>query len=191
MMQRLTYRNFGDHQTLLLNHTVAADGDPSAQSRGHPLVRAADGTSGPWEIYQQETYAPDANDRWLGSIATDKNGNIVLGFHVSGADVFPSLHYSGRQPSDPLGTLPFGELTLMDGNGAQLNDNFFGDYSQMTVDPSDDCTFWSTGTYYPETGDATIGILELARSGSRSCRPTTPNRHPTPLPRPSRPPQSR
>ena len=138
MMQRLTYRNFGDHQMLLLNHTVAANGDPTQNHAGIRWYELRMGTPGPWEIYQQGTYAPDANDRWLGSIAMDKHGNIALGFHVSGADIFPSLHYAGRRPTDPPGILSQGELTLIDGNGAQLNTSFFGDYSQMTIDPTDD-----------------------------------------------------
>ena len=186
MMQRLTYRDFGDHQMLLLDHTVAADGDPTQNHAGIRWYELRMGTSGPWEIYQQGTYAPDANDRWLGSIAMDRNGNIALGFHVSGANEFPSLHYVGRRPSDPLGTLPLGELTLMDGNGAQLNDSFFGDYSQMAIDPSDDCTFWYTGTYYPATGNAThwhtrIGVFRFA-----NCSPA-PRPRPTPHPRPTPP----
>jgi len=155
MMQRLTYRNFGPRQTLLLNHTVAADGDPShdhAGIRWYELRMTTRGqTRSPWEIYQQGTYAPDANDRWLGSIAMDRMENIALGFSVSGASVYPSLHYTGRRPTDPLGTLPLEELPLIDGGGAQLHGIFFGDYSQMTIDPVDDCTFWYTGTYYPMT----------------------------------------
>ena len=91
MMQRLTYRNFGDHQMLLLNHTVAADGDPTQNHAGIRWYELRMGTTGntsaPWEIYQQGTYAPDASSRWLGSIAMDKNGNIALGFHVSGAQM--------------------------------------------------------------------------------------------------------
>jgi len=155
MMQRLTYRNFGTYQTLLFNHTVAADGD---QSHNHAGIRwyelrkpAGARTRGPWEIYQQGTYAPDVNDRWLGSIAMDVNGNIALGFGVSGHDVYPSLHYAGRRPNDPLGTLPLGELSLIEGGGSQLEELNFGDYSQITLDPVDDCTFWYTGTYYPAT----------------------------------------
>jgi hypothetical protein len=151
MMQRLTYRNFGPYQTLLFNHTVAADGDTSHDHAGirwyelrSQIIRQ---TRGPWEIYQQGTYTPDANDRWLGSIAMDENGNIALGFGVSGQNVYPSLHYAGRRPSDPLGTLPLGEISLIDGDGAQLQEPNFGDYSQMTLDPVDDCTFWYTGTY--------------------------------------------
>lgn len=155
MMQRLTYRNFGPRQTLLLNHTVAADGDPSQSHAGirwYELRMTTRGrTRSPWEIYQQGTYAPDANDRWLGSIAMDRMGNIALGFNVSGANVYPSIHYAGRQPTDPLGTLPLGEMSLIDGGGVQVHGFLFGDYSQMTIDPVDDCTFWYTGTYYPTT----------------------------------------
>jgi hypothetical protein len=184
MMQRLTYRNFGDHQMLLLNHTVAADGDPTHNHAGIRWYELRMGASGPWEIYQQGTYVPDANDRWLGSIAMDKNGNIALGFHVSGAEEFPSLHYAGRQPGDPLGTLPQGEVTLMEGNGAQLNTSFFGDYSQMTVDPTDDCTFWYTGTYYRETGDATHWRTRIGAFRFGDCIPS-PRPRPTPFPRPT------
>jgi hypothetical protein len=153
MMQRLIYRNFGTYQTLLFNHTVAADGDPShdhAGIRWYELRKPAGGrTHGPWEIYQQGTYAPDANDRWLGSIAMDVNGNIALGFGVSGHNVYPSLHYAGRRPTDPLGTFPSGDISLIDGDDVQRQHVEFGDYSQMTIDPTDDCTFWYTGTYYP------------------------------------------
>jgi hypothetical protein len=153
MMQRLVYRNFGTYQTLLFNHTVAADGDPShdhAGIRWYELRKpAGERTHGPWEIYQQGTYAPDANDRWLGSIGMDVNGNIALGFGVSGHNVYPSLHYAGRRPTDPLGTFPSGDISLIDGDDVQRHDVEFGDYSQMTIDPTDDCTFWYTGTYYP------------------------------------------
>jgi len=155
MMQRLTYRNFGTFQTLLFNHTVAADGDPShnhAGIRWYELRKPIRGrTHGPWQIYQQGTYAPDANERWLGSIAMDVNGNIALGFSVSGANLFPSLHYAGRQASDPPGTLPSGDISLIEGAESQHTYINFGDYSQMTIDPTDDCTFWYTGTYYPMT----------------------------------------
>jgi hypothetical protein len=155
MMQRLTYRNFGPRQSLLFDHTVAADGDPSQDHAGirwYELRMTTRGrTRSPWEIYQQGTYAPDANDRWLGSIAIDGMGNIALGFNVSSSSVFPSIYYAGRRSNDPLGTLPLGEISLIDGSGSQHTYTNFGDYSQMTIDPSDDCTFWYTGTYYPAT----------------------------------------
>lgn len=176
MMQRLTYRNFGTYQTLLLNHTVAADGDPSRNHAGirwyELRMKTTGRTRGPWEIYQQGTYAPDANDRWLGSIAMDINGNIALGFNVSGSNMFPSIHYAGRRPNDPLGALPLGEISLIDGGGFQHTYTNFGDYSQMTIDPTDDCTFWYTGTYYPMTNTPNdwhtrIGSFRFANCAGR------------------------
>jgi hypothetical protein len=151
MMYRLSYRNFGRHHTLLFNHTVAADGNPGANHAGVRWYELRMTTDAPWFIYQQGTYAPDANDRWLGSIAMDGRGNIALGFDVSGASAFPSIHYVGRRLHDPLGQLPRREVSMIEGHGAQLGNIFFGDYHQMTVDPTDDCTFWYTNTYYPET----------------------------------------
>jgi hypothetical protein len=155
MMQRLTYRSFGAHQTLLFNHTVAADGDPSQNHAGirwYELRMKTTGRAhGPWQIFQQGTYAPDASNRWIGSIAMDSKHNIAIGFNVSGSTVFPSIHYAGRRPNDPPGAFPL-ELSLIEGNGAQLNRTEYGDYSQMSIDPIDDCTFWYTGTYYPATG---------------------------------------
>src|SRR6202030_2747189 len=90
-------------------------------------------TSVPWFIYQEGTYAPDENDRWLGSIAMDRHGNIALGFDVSGTTEFPSIHYVTRRAGDPSGELPGAEVSIIEGGGAQVGDQiFFGDYSQMT-----------------------------------------------------------
>jgi hypothetical protein len=103
------------------------------------------------EHLSQGTYARDANNQWLGSIAMDRKQNIAISFSVSGATVFPSIRHAGRRSNDPLGTLPLGEISLIDGGGIQHSYTNFGGYSQMTIDPSDDCTFRYTGTYYPTT----------------------------------------
>ncbi|MGH6835940.1 MAG: hypothetical protein ACREC9_10415 [Methylocella sp.] len=118
LMYRLSYRNLA-HETLLLNQTVAADGAPSQNQAGihwYELRKAGDA----WGIYQQGVWAPDDNDRWLGSIAMDDGGNIALGFSVSGTspNADPSIHYVGRQTNDTLGELS-GETSLIDGGGVQ------------------------------------------------------------------------
>jgi len=159
MMYRLAYRTLPDRETLLLNHTVAADGDPSKNHSGLRWYELRKPAGAAWTIYQEGTYAlndfsGNLLDRWLGSIAMDSRGDIALGFDVSSAGVFPSIHYVGRRDSDPLGQLPVAETPLIDGKGLQVGvptDNFFGDYSQMTLDPVDDCTIWYTNTYYPHT----------------------------------------
>ena len=147
LMFRLAYRNYGSYDSLVLNHTVKAgtlDGIRWYEVRNpvnDPVIR------------QQGTYAPDdsATDplyRWLGSVAQDKSGDIALGFSASGVNDFPSLRYTGRAAGDPLGQMTQAEQTLFTGTGPQTEpEGRWGDYSDLTVDPTDDCTFYFTSEY--------------------------------------------
>ncbi|MDE3089177.1 MAG: hypothetical protein KGJ80_07310 [Chloroflexota bacterium] len=145
MMYRLQYRNFGGYDSLVVNHTVwAGDVANHAGVRWYELRRSG----GPWSIRQQGTYAPDASSRWMGSIAMDGQGDLALGYSVSSGSVYPSIRYAGRLAGDPLGTLPQTEATLQAGSGSQTYTNRWGDYTSMSVDPVDDCTFWYTNQYY-------------------------------------------
>jgi hypothetical protein len=109
-------------------------------------IRNPEGT--PPTLYQQGTYTPDSNFRWMPSIAQDKVGNIAVGYSVSGNSMYPAIRYTGRLPSDPLGTMQ-SENSILEGTGAELPGNGrWGDYSAMTVDPLDDCTFWYANEYY-------------------------------------------
>ncbi len=151
LMNRLVYRNFGDRQSLVVNHTVDA-GSGQAGVRWYEIRDAGSG----WSIYQQGTYAPAGTEsRWMGSIAMDHDGNLALGYSVSSSSVYPSIHYTGRLVSDPLGDMSQGEATLIAGSGSQTGSAArWGDYSMMTVDPIDDCTFWYTTEYLQTTGTA-------------------------------------
>ena len=142
-MYRLQYRNFGSYQTLVTNLTVDADGTDHAGVRWFELRK----TGSAWSIYQQGTYAPDGDHRWMGSIAMDKAGNIALGYSVSSHSTYPSVRYAGRLAGDPLGTLPQAETELAAGRSFQAGKNRWGDYSMMALDPVDDCTFWYTQEY--------------------------------------------
>ncbi len=148
LMYRLQYRNFGPYQTMVLNHTVDTDSSDHAGIRWYELRNAGQG----WFIFQQSTYAPDGDHRWMGSIAMDGNGNIALGYSVSGEGTYPSVRYTGRTLSDPLSSLPRLENTLIAGRGSQTHpQSRWGDYSTMSIDPSDDLTFWYTQEYYDIT----------------------------------------
>ncbi len=145
LMYRLQYRNFGDHESLVVNHTVDADGADHAGVRWYEIRNPGSSPS----IYQQGTYAPDADHRWMGSVALDSAGNMALGFSVTGASTFPSIRYTGRLAADPPNVMTLGETDLMVGTGSQTNSSGrWGDYSLMVVDPVDDCTFWYTQEYY-------------------------------------------
>jgi hypothetical protein len=146
-MYRLAYRNMGSHESLLLNHTVNITGDPLAGLAGVRWYEVRNLSAGTPSIYQQGTYAPDANHRWMGSMAMDHVGNVALGYSASSLDTYPSLRYTGRLSSDEPGTMPQGEANLVSGNNSQTLYGRWGDYFSMAVDPVDDCTFWFTGQY--------------------------------------------
>ena len=148
LMQRSAYRNFGDHQAFVVNHSVTAGS--SVGVRWYEIRLDASGNP---TLFQQGTYAPDASYRWLGSIAMDQSGNIALGFSVSSSSLHPGIRYTGRLAGDAAGTMAQGEGTIFTGGGSQGTTlSRWGDYSSMTVDPSDDCTFWYTNEYIPADG---------------------------------------
>jgi len=166
-MFRAQYRNFGTHETLLLNHTVDATGQDRAGIRWYELRRAPGGT---WAIFQQATHSPDDTHRWMGSIAMDAGGNITLGYSVASEQTFPGVRIVTRRPSDPTGT--FGsEITIVNGGGSQTHSSSrWGDYSSMDVDTSKPCTLWYTTLYYASTSVAgwrtRIGEVRIPE-----CRP--------------------
>jgi hypothetical protein len=147
---RLAYRNFKDHEALVTNQSVeAAPG--VAGARWYEIRR--NGSS--YSLYQQGTYAPaDGIHRWMGSIAQDKKGDMGLGYSVvNGTSVFPGIRYTGRLAGDTLGQMTLGEGTIINGTGVQTTTNSrWGDYTDMTVDPVDDCTFWYVNEYYTLAG---------------------------------------
>jgi hypothetical protein len=157
LMYRLAYRNFGTRETLLVSHSVRANGNKRAEVDGirwYELRNPAGGTMGTGTpvVFQQGTYAPDGSSRWMSSIAMDKQGNIAVGYSVSSGSLHPAIRYATRSASDPLGTLQ-GETSIVEGGGSQQRSlNRWGDYSAMTVDPSDDCTFWYTNEYLKADG---------------------------------------
>ncbi len=106
-----------------------------------------------WSIFQQSTYAPADNDsRWNPCIAMDQNGSIGLAYSVSDpTSTYPGLRYTGRRTCDLINTMTLTEAIAKSGNALastpQGNGNRWGDYSEMSVDPSDGITFWATNMY--------------------------------------------
>lgn len=141
LMFRLQYRNFGDYSTLVANHTVTANA--RASIRWYELRK----TTTNWSIYQQGTWQPDNDFRWMGSIAMNANGNIAVGYSVSSSTTYPSIRYAGRTANAPLGQFNIPETTIVEGTSSQTNVNRWGDYSTMSIDPTDDSTFWYAQMY--------------------------------------------
>jgi len=169
VMHRLAYRNFGDHESLVVNHAVkvgTAMKNPYSGVRWYEIRSPATTPA----IYQQSTFSPDSSFRWMGSIAMDGAGNIALGYSVSSATLAPAIRYTGRLSGDALNTLQ-AEATIVDGGGSQTTGlDRWGDYSAMTIDPVDDCTFWYTNEYLKTSGtfnwSTRIGSLKFAGCGA-------------------------
>ncbi len=164
LMYRLAYRNFGDHESMVVDHVVGAGGGYGM--RWYELRNSNLGSPGNFSLYQQGTWAPDSNYRWVGSIAMDKLGDMILGYSVSGSSLYPSVRLTYRTPSDPLGQMD-GELTqsgipgsfAVEGGGSQTGADRWGDYTSMRIDPSDDCTFWDTDEYYTTSSFSSFATI--------------------------------
>ena len=181
LMYRLAYRNFGDHESLVVNHSVALNGGGGG-IRWYELQNP-NGNSP--TLAQQSTFAPDLSYRWMGSIAMDRAGDMALGYTISTTLIHPSILFTGRSASDPASTMQT-EATMFSGSGSQTTRSNgtaltrWGDYSAMQVDPSDDCTFWYTSEYLHADGvfnwNTRIGNFKFSGCGGLRFIPVTPCR---------------
>ncbi len=170
LMMQNQYRNIGGTESLWLSHTVNAGG--GVAGIGWYQLDATGGSIQTTPV-QQGTFSPDSNHRFMPSLAVDKNGNMAVGYSVSSSVITPTIRFTGRLVSDPPNSLTQGEMTLINGTGVQTFTTRWGDYSAMSVDPSDDCTFWYTNEYYSTTGSnwqTRIGSFKFSASGSNPTR---------------------
>jgi hypothetical protein len=151
LMYRLAYRNRAGVESLVVNQSVTVGNKRNGITsvRWYEL-RNPNGTP---SVFQQGTLSTsDGIHRWMGSIAMDKQGNIALGYSASSSSVLPSIRYTGRLVTDAPGTMQ-AENIIQAGGGSQTGTlHRWGDYSAMTVDPVDDCTFWYTSEYLKANG---------------------------------------
>jgi uncharacterized repeat protein (TIGR01451 family) len=175
-MMQAKFRNFGGDFRIVFNQTIDVSGSINALLGFTPADEVAgirwydlSKSGANWTIGQQGTYAPQPNGattenqllhRWMGSAAMDGFGSIALGYSIVNSDganpIRPSISYSGRRFDDLLGVLTQIEQSILVGTANQPPDvgpttARWGDYSAMTVDPVDDCTFWYT-THVANTG---------------------------------------
>jgi hypothetical protein len=152
LMYRLSYRNFGDHEALVINHSVTSG--TGVGIRWYELRNAAGQTFGSAApvLFQQGTFAPSNDFRWMGSAAMDKNGGIAIGYNISSSTIVPSIRYAYRAASDPAGIMG-NETSVLVGSGSQTGSlTRWGDYSTISVDPVDGCTMVFTTQFQPANG---------------------------------------
>jgi hypothetical protein len=150
LMFRLAYRNFSNHESLLVSHSVVSGNGQASALRWYEIQNP---NSNSPVVAQQGTYGVAQAALWMSSIASDKNGNFAIGFSASNSsNLNPSIGVTGRLASDPLGTLR-SIVPVIKGGGVQESSfDRWGDYSSMALDPSNDCTFWYTQEYIKSTG---------------------------------------
>ena len=144
------------HQHWYVNGDVDAGGHSGVrwyEFQAPPLPGIATLTSTTLTTFQAGTYSPNSNWRWMGSLAQDKKGDILVGYSESSATTHPAIFVAGRTLNDPVGLSNLeAELLVVQGNGSQPDtSNRWGDYSSMRIDPVDNCTFWYTTEYYMVT----------------------------------------
>lgn len=144
---RLAYRNFGSHESLTFNQTVRLTPVGSTYRAG---VRVYEFRRIGTEFVPavQSTIGSTDVSRWVGSVAQDHQGNIGVQYNSVNEEKRPAIVFSGRLAGDAADTFR-SERSLIDGTGVQKAFGWrWGEYSGMSVDPVDDCTFWLTNSYY-------------------------------------------
>lgn len=178
VMMQVQYRNISGTESLWVNHTVPVTASPYEIQWAQIDVTGSTVSTTPVQQQIFGNLSSDGLHRWMGSLAVDKDGNMALGYSAANASNNPSIRYAGRLAGDPLNQLAQGEATLISGGGSQSGScggtcTRWGDYSGMSVDPTDDCTFWYTTEYYIVNGlnwQTRIGSFKFSECGA-TCTP--------------------
>ena len=167
LMYRVAYRNFGTHESLVFNQTVRITPANQAYRAGVRVYELRRNLLSvppfsPFTVHEAATLNGNGDDvnRWIGSAAQDHQGNLAVGYSYGNETKKPSIYYTGKLSTEPSGTFRE-EAVLIGGTGVQTAFGFrWGDYSSMSVDPTDDCTFYYTNEYYtPESQEIPFGWL--------------------------------
>lgn len=162
LMTRLVYRRIGNQESIVAVHSVNTSiGAGGVRWYEFRLDKKRD-----VKLYQQGTYAPDKFYRWLGTAAMDGHGNIGIGYSLGGTPNFVGQRFAGRVAGDPKGVMTLREAVLAKGEAAQTTTLRWEDYTQTSVDPSDDCTIWYVGDYLMKNStrySTRIGAFRMPR----------------------------
>jgi hypothetical protein len=144
-MQRLVYRNFGDHQSLVITHSI----NGPDQRRRPALVRVPAGR------FRQPVPLSAEHVRARHQLSLDgkrRDGRPREHRHRlldSGARRCTRGSASPRAPpAIRWARSGHAESVLINSTAAKGGGNRWEDFATTVVDPSDDATFWYMGDYY-------------------------------------------
>jgi hypothetical protein len=167
LMPRFAYRNFGSDESFLASHTVQTGTNGKRQTGIRWYELRGSGTPA---VFQSGTLSPGAGIfRFLPSVAQDKHRNVAVGFSMSGAGSHPGMRAAWWNLQNQ--TIPK-NLLIWTGGGDEENSSRWGDYSSMTVDPGNDCTFWYINQYFAsnQTGTLINWNTRIANFKAPGCR---------------------
>lgn len=171
---RLAYRNFGTYESLTVNQTVRVTPVSQVYRAGVRVYELRSAGGGGYAPAVQTTLGDPISSRWIGAAVQDNQGNIAVQYNFVSDEKQPSIYYSGRLASDPAGVFR-PEAALVQGTGVQKAFGWrWGEYSGMTVDPVDDCTFWMTNAYYTLESQNISDFTWLTRIGRFKFAECTP-----------------
>ena len=163
IMNQAQFRKFPTHNSAIFNFVINTGiGENLAAIRWYELRQEDDGM--PWSIFQEGTYsAPEGRHAWMGSMSMDLQGNIGLGYSSMSTSESVSLRYTGRYASDPLGQMTLSEGTFVIGTGNSSSFRY-ADYAHLSVDPSNDKSFWYVSEYFTGFNTRThrVGVFQIA-----------------------------
>jgi hypothetical protein len=166
LMQRLVYRNFGRYQSIVASHSISTRAGGGVRWYEFRVDK-----SGTPRLYQQGTYAPGGDYRWMPSIAMDAKGDIAVGYSFGGSASFPGQRFAARLASDPKSQMTLEETVIAQGRAAQTNTLRWEDFTTLAIDPADDCTFWYVGDYLKSGAENyTTRVAGLRLSGCSGRR---------------------
>ena len=190
MMQN-QYRNINGVESLWVNHTTGTPSSSTPTGIQWAQINVTGGNIVTTPV-QEQIFNNDVDgmNRFMGSLAVDHVGNMAVGYSASSSTVAPDIRYAGRLATDPLNSLPQTEVTMLPGITTSVQSGNcgsgictrWGDYSAMTVDPTDDCTFWYTNMYYQSAGLNWITRIGSFKFSTCSGGAPTPTPIPTPTP---------
>jgi len=166
LLGRLIYRRIGKRESLVVVHSV----NTAAGGGGVRWYQFQLGRHRKPALYQQGTYAPGGDYRWLAGATVDRAGNIGIGYSYGSATHFTGQRFTGRLAGDTLGIMSFNENILVEGKGVQTNTLRWEDYTYTVMDPSDDETFWYVGDYMKKDArnySSKIGAFRLTTTAKK------------------------
>jgi hypothetical protein len=166
LMARMDYRNFGSYESFLVSHAVRT-GVTNFQTG----IRWYELRGGPPAVYQSGTVNPDQHlFRFMPSIAQDRTGHAAVGYNVSSGSTHPGIRTSWWSLHSQLAPK---EVVIYNGGGDEENSPRWGDYSSMTVDPVDGCTFWYVTQYFAQnqTGNQINWNTRIGNFKISNCKP--------------------